>query len=59
MRLSDQSAQYRKKYFPKHGPTKTFVLRRINIDIKDGEFVSIMGPSGACKSTLSPPDRHA
>ena len=35
-----------------HGPTKTFVLRRINIDIKPGEFVSIMGPSGAGKSTL-------
>jgi len=28
------------------------VLRRVNIDIKDGEFVSIMGPSGAGKSTL-------
>ncbi len=39
------------KYF-EHGPTKTFVLRRINIDIREGEFVSIMGPSGAGKSTL-------
>jgi ABC-type lipoprotein export system ATPase subunit len=39
------------KYF-EHGPTKTFVLRRINLEIKDGEFVSIMGPSGAGKSTL-------
>lgn len=39
------------KYF-EHGPTKTFVLRRINIDIEQGEFVSIMGPSGAGKSTL-------
>src|SRR5277367_6883999 len=39
------------KYF-EHGPTKTFVLRRVNIDIKDGEFVAIMGPSGAGKSTL-------
>jgi putative ABC transport system ATP-binding protein len=35
-----------------HGPSKTFVLRRINLDIKEGEFVSIMGPSGAGKSTL-------
>lgn len=35
-----------------HGPTQTFVLRRINIDIRQGEFVSIMGPSGAGKSTL-------
>ena len=39
------------KYF-EHGPTKTFVLRRINVEIKEGEFVSIMGPSGAGKSTL-------
>jgi ABC-type lipoprotein export system ATPase subunit len=39
------------KYF-EHGPTKTYVLRRVNVDIKEGEFVSIMGPSGAGKSTL-------
>jgi putative ABC transport system ATP-binding protein len=39
------------KYF-EHGPTKTFVLRRINLDIKEGDFVSIMGPSGAGKSTI-------
>jgi ABC-type lipoprotein export system ATPase subunit len=39
------------KYYD-HGPTKTFVLRRINLDIKEGEFVSIMGPSGAGKSTM-------
>jgi ABC-type lipoprotein export system ATPase subunit len=39
------------KYF-EHGPTKTWVLRRINLDIREGEFVSIMGPSGAGKSTL-------
>jgi len=39
------------KYF-EHGPTKTFVLRRVNIEVKEGEFVSIMGPSGAGKSTL-------
>src|SRR6186997_3160472 len=35
-----------------HGVSKTYVLRRINVDIKEGEFVSIMGPSGAGKSTL-------
>lgn len=29
-----------------------YVLRRINVEIKEGEFVSIMGPSGAGKSTL-------
>ena len=26
------------KFFD-HGPSKTYVLRRINIDIKEGEFV--------------------
>jgi putative ABC transport system ATP-binding protein len=39
------------KYFSQ-GMTKTYVLRRIDLDIKPGEFVSIMGPSGAGKSTL-------
>jgi putative ABC transport system ATP-binding protein len=38
--------------FYAHGMGKTFILRRINVDIKEGEFVSIMGPSGAGKSTL-------
>ena len=30
----------------------TYVLRRINMDIREGEFVTIMGPSGAGKTTL-------
>lgn len=34
------------------GIAKTFILRRIELDVKEGEFVSIMGPSGAGKSTL-------
>jgi ABC-type lipoprotein export system ATPase subunit len=34
------------------GNMKTFVLRRINLEIKEGEFVTVMGPSGAGKSTL-------
>ena len=34
------------------GVARSYVLRRINVDIKEGEFVSIMGPSGAGKSTL-------
>jgi putative ABC transport system ATP-binding protein len=38
--------------FYQHGPTKSFVLRRVNLIIKEGEFISIMGPSGAGKSTL-------
>lgn len=31
---------------------KTWVLRRINLEINEGDFVTIMGPSGAGKSTL-------
>jgi ABC-type lipoprotein export system ATPase subunit len=34
------------------GAGKVFVLRRIDLEVKEGEFVSIMGPSGAGKSTL-------
>jgi len=34
------------------GPNKIWLLRRIDLDVKEGEFVSIMGPSGAGKSTL-------
>src|SRR4029453_14661376 len=29
-----------------------YVLRDINLDVEQGEFVSVMGPSGAGKSTL-------
>lgn len=39
------------KFF-EHGVTRTYVLRRINLEVRGGEFVSIMGPSGAGKSTL-------
>jgi ABC-type lipoprotein export system ATPase subunit len=37
-----------------YGPpnNKTYVLRRINLNIREGEFLTIMGPSGAGKSTL-------
>ena len=38
--------------FYEQGVIKTWVLRRINIEVKEGAFVSIMGPSGAGKSTL-------
>lgn len=34
------------------GSSRTFILKDINIVIKEGEFVSIMGPSGSGKSTL-------
>src|SRR5262249_37110647 len=35
-----------------HGTSRSYVLRRINVDVKEGEFISIMGPSGAGKSTI-------
>ncbi|HSK14389.1 MAG TPA: ABC transporter ATP-binding protein [Phnomibacter sp.] len=34
------------------GGQRVFLLKDINLDIADGEFVSIMGPSGSGKSTL-------
>jgi len=34
------------------GNNKVFLLKDINLSIKEGEFVSIMGPSGSGKSTL-------
>jgi len=36
----------------KTGAGVTYVLRRINLDIRDGEFITVMGPSGSGKSTL-------
>jgi len=39
------------KWYPT-GNMKTFVLRRIDLEIREGEFVTVMGPSGAGKSTL-------
>ncbi len=39
------------KYYPV-GNGRFYVLRRINLDIREGEFITIMGPSGAGKSTL-------
>ena len=38
--------------FYEAGYGKNFVLRRIDMEVKEGEFVTIMGPSGAGKSTL-------
>jgi len=46
IKLVDIEKYYKSKFL------KTYVLRDINLEIKQGEFVSIMGPSGAGKSTL-------
>lgn len=34
------------------GFVKTFVLRNINLEVEQGDFLTVMGPSGAGKSTL-------
>lgn len=34
------------------GSNKTYVLRELDLVIREGEFVSVMGPSGSGKSTL-------
>ena len=39
------------KYYSS-GVIKTYALRDINLDVEEGEFLTIMGPSGAGKSTL-------
>ena len=36
----------------KTGAGQTWVLRRVNLDIQEGEFITVMGPSGAGKSSL-------
>ena len=38
--------------FYETGAGRTYVLRRIQMDVREGEFVSIMGPSGSGKTTL-------
>src|SRR5687767_4152255 len=34
------------------GNNRTFILKDLNLNVKEGEFLSIMGPSGSGKSTL-------
>jgi ABC-type lipoprotein export system ATPase subunit len=35
-----------------HAGGRLYLLRRIDLDVEEGDFVSIMGPSGAGKTTL-------
>jgi putative ABC transport system ATP-binding protein len=39
------------KYYAS-GFSRAYVLRNINLEVQEGEFISIMGPSGSGKSTL-------
>ncbi|MDZ4148224.1 MAG: ABC transporter ATP-binding protein [Flavobacteriaceae bacterium] len=34
------------------GGNRVFLLKNININVEEGEFISVMGPSGSGKSTL-------
>ncbi len=36
----------------KNAAGQTWVLRRVDLDIREGEFITVMGPSGAGKSSL-------
>jgi ABC-type lipoprotein export system ATPase subunit len=36
----------------KTGAGQTWVLRRFNLEIREGEFITVMGPSGVGKSSL-------
>jgi ABC-type lipoprotein export system ATPase subunit len=38
--------------FYQQGPTRSYVLRRIDLTVNEGDFLTIMGPSGSGKSTL-------
>ena len=38
--------------FYETGAGRTYVLRRVDVNVREGEFVSIMGPSGSGKTTL-------
>lgn len=46
IRLANIEKYYTNKFI------KTYVLRNVNLELEEGEFVSVMGPSGSGKSTL-------
>ena len=50
--MSVVSIQAVNKVFGKQGTPQTVALKDINLEIEQGEFVSLIGPSGCGKSTL-------
>ena len=46
IRLSNIFKYYSNKFL------KTYVLQDVNLNVEEGEFLTVMGPSGAGKSTL-------
>ncbi|MEL7120749.1 MAG: ABC transporter ATP-binding protein [Bacteroidota bacterium] len=46
IKLNEINRYYRK------GLQKSWILRKINLEVQQGEFLTIMGPSGAGKTTL-------
>jgi len=46
IKLNKVSKYYSNKF------VKTYVLRQIDLDVEQGEFITVMGPSGAGKTTL-------
>ena len=41
-----------KKYFNPNGPGEVRAIENLNLEVREGEFVSLLGPSGCGKSTF-------